>query len=500
MTTEKRQLPEHELYHEIFGSIIDRDEMSPYLLLKASSYNDALKQASRMMGNRGFDTYKGTDLVESEKKRALQYIDKAYRYCFNHLFPFLENQLVLLKKLGTNSARLYASCLDSISNLGVRLNERDFKTIMFEDPRHIFLLSSSRKFPHVFYGYKGNKINIPPEWQAMACSILKVAYLIKSIEEDSQDINDYAQLGLFLATEGQCLDDLYNYRWEKPEHIPDSDPAQRAFVKVSTFFHKLREYVRFSSDKQCLVFNSGDGVEVEITDIKARLKSPESMFTKLGKSVEGEVHDIRDVLAITFILRNRDDTLMLFHSLQKRGVILQENTISPSITQTLFQGPDDMKEAVRHLIISLSKSGGNDVVSDERDLISNANVFFRALSANASKNNYSSLGHKKFQCKINYSVPIHRNADTNEILIPGLPAYNRRHQISKITGQHTLDLELRISDRQSWLESEQKGDAHHDAYKFRQMAAVMNRLFKSFFNLPEERLAQLREDQKKLFT
>jgi uncharacterized protein (TIGR04562 family) len=495
----KKTHPKHELYHEIFGSIIDRDEMSPYFLLKANIYNDAVKQASRMMGNRGFDTYKGTDLVESEKKRALGYIDKAYRYCFKHLFPFLENQFVLLKELGTDSVRLYASCLDSISNLGILLNARDFKNIMFEDPRHIFLLASSRKFPHVFYGYKGKEMDIPPEWQEMACSILKVAYLIKSIEEDSQDINDYAQLGLFLATQGQSLDDLYNYRWEKPEHVPDSDSAQRAFVKVSTFFHKLREFVRFSSDKQCLVFNSGDGVDVDIMEIRARLKSPESMFTKLGKSVEGDVHDIRDVLAITFILKNRDDTLMLFHSLQKRGVILQENTISPSITQTLFQSPDDMKEAVRHLIISLSKSRGRHVVPDERDLISNAKVFFRALSSNASKNAYSSLGHNKFQCKINYSVPIHRNAETNEILIPGLPTYKRRHRIPKKTGQHTLDLELRISDRQSWLKSEQKGDAHHDAYKFRQMAAVMNRLFKSFFNLPEESLAQLREDQKKLF-
>lgn len=495
----KKTHSKHELYHEIFGSIIDRDGMSPYLLHNTSIYNDALKQATRMMGNRGFDTYKGTDLQESEKKRALEYIDKAYRYCFKHLFPFLNNQLSALRTLGTDSGHLYDSCLESISNLMGILNKREFKDIMFEDPRHIFLLASSKKFPLVFYGYKGKERDIPPDWQEMACAILKVAYLIKSIEEDSQDINDYAQLGLFLATQGQCLDDLYNYRWEKPVHIPDSDPAQRAFVKVSTFFHKLKESVSFSADKQCLLFNSGDGVNVEIMEIRARLKSPESMFTKLGKSVEGDVHDIRDVLAITFILKNRYDTLMLFHSLQKRGVILQENTISPSITQTLFQSPDDMNEAVRHLIISLSKSEGRHEVPDEKDIISNTKVFYKALSANASKNSYSSLGHKKFQCKINYSVPIHRNADTNEILIPGLPAYRRRHRIPKKTGQHTLDLELRISDRQSWLKSEQKGDAHHEAYKFRQMAAVMNRLFKPFFHLPEENLAQLREDQKKLF-
>jgi len=73
-----------------------------------------------------------------------------------------------------------------------------------------------------------------------------------------------------------------------------------------------------------MIFNSGDGVEVDIADIKSRLKSPESMFTKLGKDIEGEAQDIRDILAITFILKSKDDTLKLFHALQKRGVILQE--------------------------------------------------------------------------------------------------------------------------------------------------------------------------------
>jgi len=157
------------------------------------------------------------------------------------------------------------------------------------------------------------------------------------VEEDSQDINDYAQLGFFLEAQGQSLDDLYWYAWDRPEHIPDNAPAQRAFVKVSTFFHKLKESLTFDKNQGCLVFNSGDGVSVEIAEVKARLKSPESMFTKLGKEVEGEAYDILDILAITFILKSMDDTLKLFHALQKRGVILQENTVSRSITQTLFE-------------------------------------------------------------------------------------------------------------------------------------------------------------------
>ena len=126
---------------------------------------------------------------------------------------------------------------------------------------------------------------------------------------------------------------------DNPKHIPDNEPAQRAFVKVSTFFYKLKESLMFDEEKGCLVFNSGDGVYVDIVEVKARLKSPESMFTKLGKDVEGEAYDIRDILAITFILKSMDDTLKLFHALQKRGVILQENTASYSITQTLFESP-----------------------------------------------------------------------------------------------------------------------------------------------------------------
>lgn len=342
-------------------------------------------------------------------------------------------------------------------------------------------------------------MDIPPAWQQTACSILKMAHLIKSIEEDSQDINDYAQLGLFLEIQGKSLDDLYNYDWQNPEHLPESEAAQRAYVKISTFFHKLRESIKQDRDRNCLVFNSGDGVDVDIAEIKSRLKSPESMFTKLGKNIGGEVHDIRDVLAITFILKNKDDTLKLFHALQKRGVILLENTISPSITQTLFDGPESMIEAVRSLLISLSRSEGSRAVPGDKELHSYANDFYRAISVNTAKNPHSSLGHKKFQCKINFCVPIHRKTSTNKIMIPGTAVYAKRNQINKTTGQHTLALELRISDEESWRKSEQKGDSHHDAYKFRQLVAVMNRVFKNRFHLSDGNFAQLREDQKMLF-
>ena len=488
-----------ELHHEIFGSVLDRTEMTPFLLLRTGNYEEALTQATRMMANRGFDTLDNNELQASEKDRAQRYIEQVYQYFLNWLFPFVSSQLEGLATLNSPNSSLYRKCLQSIGQAVAVLQSAEFRQIISEDPRHLFLIASSRKYPHVLYGYKGGNREVPAAWQQSACSMLKMGHLIKSVEEDSQDINDYTQLGFFLEMQGQSIDDLYHYDWEHPVHIPESESAQRAFVKISTFFHKLNESVAFDAEKGCLVFNSGDGVEVDIAEIKARLKSPESMFTKLGKDVEGEAYDIRDILAITFILKSMDDTLKLFHALQKRGVILQENTASHSITQTLFDDPESMIEAVRRLMVSLSRSEGRDSVPEEEELLANAKKFYEALSVNAAKNLHSSQGHRKFQCKIAFSLPIHRAVATNGIMIPGTPMYAKRDRISKKTQQHTLGVELRISDEQSWSTSEQKGDSHHDAYKFRQLVSVMNRVFKDMFSVPAESFAQLRKDQATLF-
>lgn len=489
-----------ELHHEIFGSILDRTEMTPFLLLPARDYTTALFQASKMMGNRGFDILGNAELQESEKERATGYIELVYRYFFHWLFPFVRKQLKGLSALESANAGLYRQFLDVIGEIEVVLMSTEFQRIVSEDPRHLFLLASSRRYPCVFHGYKGSNLDVPAVWQQMACSMLKMGHLIKSVEEDSQDINDYAQLGFFLEVQGQNLDDLYWYRWDNPKHIPDSESARRAFVKVSTFFHKLKESMTFDENKGCLVFNSGDGVSVDIVEVKARLKSPDSMFTKLGKDVEGEAYDIRDILAITFILKSMDDTLKLFHALQKRGVILQENTASHSITQTLFESPESMQEAVRRLMVSLAQSSGSNETPGQEDLIANARTFYDALSVNAAKNQYSSFGHRKFQCKIAFSLPIHYTADTNEIMIPGTSVYAMRDRVRKKTQQHTLGVELRISDEQSWHASEQKGDSHHDAYKFRQLVLVMNRVFANRFQMSGESLDQLRKDQGSLFS
>ncbi len=488
-----------ELYHDIFGSILDRTEMTPYLLLHARDYETALKQATKMMGNRGFDTLGKDELQGSERERAHKYVERVNKYFLEWLFPFVKYQLKRLLSVKSRNSGLYRHCLTTIGRAEEILTNTEFRNIIDDDVRHLFLLASSRKYPDVFYGYKGRNIKVPSGWQQIACAILKMGHLIKSIEEDSQDINDYAQLGFFLEMKGQNLDDLYNYNWENPGFLPDGASAQRAFVKISTFFHKLKESVVFDTAKRCLVFNSGDGVKVDISDIKARLKSPESMFTKLGKDVDGEVHDIRDILAITFILRSKDDTLKLFHALQKRGVILQENTVSQSITQTLFDNPESMMEAVRRLMVSLSLSEGSNEIPRKNKLLANAKQFFKALSVNAAKNLHSSLGHRKFQCKINFSLPIHRTVGTGKVIVPGTPLYLKRDRLSKESQQHTLVVELRITDEQSWQASELRGDSHHDAYKCRQLFTLMNRIFKPLFHFPKENFSQLRKDQVKLF-
>jgi uncharacterized protein (TIGR04552 family) len=490
---------DQELHHEIFGSILERTEMTPFLLLPARDYATSLKQAARMMANRGFDTFGGDELRESERDRARQYVEHAYTYVFDWLFPFVLKQLKGLAALRSPNAALYQECLRAVAAAASVLTDPDFRRIVAEDPRHLFLLASSRKYPRVFYGYQGRSLDVPAAWQQAACSLLKMCHLIKSIEEDSQDINDYAQLGFFLEREGRSLEDLFHYDWEHPAHIPPTEPAQRAFVKISLFFHRLRESLSYDRAKGCLVFNSGDGVEVDIAEVRARLKSPESMVTKLGKDAEGEAYDIRDILALTFILRSRDDTLKLFHALQKRGVILQENTASTSITQTLFDRPENMKEAVLRLMKSLAQSGGGTAIPGEDSQLFHARKFYEALGMNAGKNLHTSRGHRKFQCKIAFSLPLHRASDTNEILVPGTPLYEKRDRLSKKTEQHTLGVELRISDVESWRASEQTGDSHHDAYKFRQLVFVMNRVFKNAFRVPEESFLQLRKDQAALF-
>jgi hypothetical protein len=202
-------LSSQELHHEIFGSILDRTELTPFLLLPARDYATALSQAAKMMGNRGFDILGNAELQESEKERANKYIERVYRYFLDWLIPFVKKQLERLAALQSANVDLYQHCLHAIGKIESVLKSVEFQRIVSEDPRHLFLLASSRRYPCVFHGYKGSDLDIPAAWQQIACSMLKMGHLIKSVEEDSQDINDYAQLGFFMEAQGDSLDDQY---------------------------------------------------------------------------------------------------------------------------------------------------------------------------------------------------------------------------------------------------------------------------------------------------
>jgi uncharacterized protein (TIGR04552 family) len=483
-----------ELYHDIFGSVLDRDAMTPYLLKDSHNYEKSIRQATCMMANRGFGV-DGDGLAAGERERALAFVFQARDYFKHSLFPFVRRQLRNLAGLNSPRAQLYAKCLSELDEIEGIIFNPEFSSLVAEDPRHLFLMSSSAKYADLFSGYRGQGLAVPREWQKAACAILKMCHLVKSIEEDSQDIADYAQLGFFLQRNAVSLVGLFSFNWDDENLVPEEESARRAYVKLAAFFKKLGSSTSYNKARGTYVFDSGDGVRVEIAGVMARLKSPESMFAKLGKSVEGEAYDIRDILAITFLLNNRDDTLTLFHALQKQGLILQENTASASITQTIFTCPDDMQEAVHRLMLNLARSEGRQEAPSPTELREQTAGFFEALSVNGKGNPHSSAGHQKFQCKISYSVPIQYDAKTREVLLPGADPVSG----SFVTRQGTLPVEIRISDRQTWDSSETKGEAHHDAYKLRQLLPLCNRLFAPLFLFPRDAEPGLRADQALLF-
>jgi len=484
----------HELFHEIFGSVLDREGLTPYLLRNCGDYDTALRKATLMMGNRGFSVVDG-ELGEGEKERASSYVRQSVKYMMGSLFSSLSVQLAELTMIGSPQGTIYEKALGDIRSLQELLSGSTFAELIDEDPRHLFLLASSAKYPHFFKGHPRDPGRIPPRWRLVACSVLKMCHLIKAIEEDSQDVYDYARLGLFFESSGISLSGLFDFPWDETDSVPDDENARRAFVKLSAFFRKLHDSISVDGEKGTLVFNSGDGVQVDIVEVKARLKSPESMFAKLGKDASEEAYDIRDILAVTFLLKSRDDSLTLFHALQKQGVILQENTASASITQTLFDTSSDMHRAVGSLMRSLARREGIEAEPDEQEIRKNAEAFFASLNTNAALNPHSSGQHRKFQCKINFSVPVHLDRETGKVLLRGMSDTSAR----QYTRQHTLPVELRISDVQSWERSELKGEAHHSAYKCRQSLVLMNRLFTPLFSFPAVAFAQLRKDQDTLF-
>ena len=85
----------------------------------------------------------------------------AYVTIFDGFFPFVTEQLIELIALGSSNDGLYRDCLDSLSAARKVLHDPSFRRVVDEDPRHLFLLASSRKYPHVFWGIRGSRSTFP---------------------------------------------------------------------------------------------------------------------------------------------------------------------------------------------------------------------------------------------------------------------------------------------------------------------------------------------------
>lgn len=478
---------DQELYHDIFGSVLDRSELTPYLLRNCGSYDISLARASLMMANRGFAVENGKPDA-GELERAAAYVAQATGYITGYLAPTVERHLADLSRLGPAQAERWERPLGEIRKVLSLLLPGDLEALISEDPRHLFLLSSSVKYPHLFRGRDGGPDPVPAEWRMAGCSALKMCHLVKSLEEDSQDVYEWARLGFWFEAQGIPLGGLFDFPWDEIPGDGIDDSALRSFMKLRVFFRKLQSSITADKETGELVFNSGDGVFVRIAEVKARLKSPESMLAKLGKDASEEAYTIRDILAVTFLLRDKNDSLTLFHALQKQGVILQENTASSSITQTLFDTSEDMEEAVKILMRNLARREGVLAEPDPEAVARNARSFFAALRTNANVNPHTSNDHRKFQCKLNFSVPVRLGGETPAVTRP-----------LSMTRQHTVPIELRISDAESWERSEYRGEAHHDAYKCRQLLRLSHRLFSPLFSFPSEWFDALRADQNLLY-
>ncbi|MCD1653783.1 hypothetical protein K7J14_03600 [Treponema zuelzerae] len=485
-----------ELFHDIFGSVLDRTELTPYLLRGCPDYEAALRGASLMMGNRGFRLEQG-EPAPGELERASAYVRQALSWILSSFIPDLRSSLQPLLSIDSPRTLLYRETLSRLSELRALFASGPFREAAERDPRNLFLLASSAKYPDLFRGDSGFPESIPPRWRFAACSLLKASHLVKSLEEDSQDIRNFAVLGFFFREKNIPLSRLFGHDWTSASSVPADEGARCAYVQCASFFAKLGASVTREKDGS-LFFNSGDGVRVELVDIKARLKSPASMFAKLGKDESGESWSIRDVVAVTFLLKRRDDSLTLFHALQKQGVILQENTASASITQTLYDSPEDMEKAVQGLMDALAIREGVRTGASADSVRRNAVSFYRSLTTDRGLNPHSSDSHRKIQCKLHFSVPVVHAAESGHVLVSG-DDFPPAAGTAVYTSQHTLPVELRLSDLESWEKSELRGESHHEAYKCRQYLQILQRLFSPLAGFPSDQMKGLREDQSRLY-
>ena len=153
---------DQELHHEIFGSILDRTEMTPFLLLPARDYASALKQVTKMMVNRGFDALGGDELGESERERATRYIRRAYASIFDGFFSFRDQAVGRAYRPALFERRT----LPRLPERSYRRRERCCRTLLSgaswtRIPATSFCLPPPENIPTFFRGIRGTRSTFP---------------------------------------------------------------------------------------------------------------------------------------------------------------------------------------------------------------------------------------------------------------------------------------------------------------------------------------------------
>ena len=98
-----------ELYHDIFGSVLDRTELTPYLLRNCSNFQTAIEKTTMMLGNRGFLVSDG-ELANGELARLSEDINQAIFYFTKWLRPLAKEHLQQLSSLSNERTGFLQNC------------------------------------------------------------------------------------------------------------------------------------------------------------------------------------------------------------------------------------------------------------------------------------------------------------------------------------------------------------------------------------------------------
>jgi hypothetical protein len=115
------------------------------------------------------------ELDPGELERASRYVSAALDYALSSLIPPVRSQFCRLASLKTSLEGRYRAAEESLASMTSLLSSGEFRDLVDEDPRHLFLLASSAKYPLLFEGKPGFSTRVPPRWRFAACTVLKLA-------------------------------------------------------------------------------------------------------------------------------------------------------------------------------------------------------------------------------------------------------------------------------------------------------------------------------------